>query len=144
MRTKVTVAVLVAVVAAYLAFIAWKGVAAIRDGGLVGLLFGTGLLLLPLIGVWVVAAELRFGAATQRLAAELDAGGRWPTDELPLRASGRPVREAADALFVARQAEVQAAPQDWGAWFRLGLAYDDAGDRRRARSAMRTAIRLSG
>jgi cytochrome c-type biogenesis protein CcmH/NrfG len=143
-RTKLTVAVLVIVVAAYLAFIAWKGYAAIRDGGPVGLALGIGLLLLPLIGAWVVVAELRFGAATQRLAAELQAAGRWPTEELPLRPSGRPEREAADALFTTRRTEVEAAGQDWGAWFRLGLAYDDAGDRRRARSAMRTAIKLHG
>ena len=144
MRTKLTVAVLVAVVAAYLAFIAWKGYAAIRDGGPVGLALGVGLLLLPVIGAWVVVAELQFGAATQRLAAELHAAGRWPTEELPVRPSGRPDREAADAVFATRQADVAAAEQDWGAWFRLSLAYDDAGDRRRARSAMRTAIRLHG
>ena len=137
-----TVAVLVAVVAAYLVFIAGKGVYAIRDGGLVGLLFGIGLLLLPLVGAWVVVAELRFGSATQRLAAELDAAGRWPSDSLATRPSGRPLRSAADAVFATRQAEVEAAPQEWGAWFRLGLAYDDAGDRRRARASMRTAIRL--
>jgi Flp pilus assembly protein TadD len=39
---------------------------------------------------------------------------------------------------------VESAEDDWSAWFRLGLAYDDAGDRRRARAAMRTAIRLHG
>ncbi len=49
-------------------------------------------------------------------------------------------REAADVRFVQRQREVEADPDDWGAWFRLAVAYDDAGDRRRARSAMRTAI----
>lgn len=144
MRTKLTAALLVAVVAAYLAFIAWKGVAAIRDGGLLGLALGIGLLLLTLIGAWVVVAELRFGAATQRLAEELLAAGRWPTEELPLRPSGRPERGAADELFAARRAEVESDEQDWGAWFRLGLAYDDAGDRRRARAAMRTAVRLHG
>jgi hypothetical protein len=143
-RTKLTVAVLVAVVAAYLVFIAWKGVAAIRDGGLPGLALGIGLLLLPLIGVWVVVAELRFGAATQRLAEELHAAGRWPTEQLPLRPSGRPERGAADALFATRRADVESDEHDWGAWFRLGLAYDDAGDRRRARAAMRTAVRLHG
>ena len=144
MRTKLTVALLVTVVAAYLAFIAWKGFSAIRDGGPAGVALGVGLLVLPLIGAWVVVAELRFGAATQRLAEELEADGRWPTDELPLRPSGRPERAAADALFATRQADVEADEQDWGAWFRLGLAYDDAGDRRRARAAMRTAIRLHG
>ena len=144
MRTKLTVALLVTVVAAYLTFIAWKGFAAIRDGGPAGVALGVGLLVLPLIGAWVVVAELRFGAATQRLAEELEAAGRWPTEELPLRPSGRPERAAADALFATRRADVEADERDWGTWFRLGLAYDDAGDRRRARAAMRTAIRLHG
>lgn len=39
--------------------------------------------------------------------------------------------------FVLRDVERQ--PSDWRAWFRLGLAYQDAGDRRRARKAMRQA-----
>jgi Flp pilus assembly protein TadD len=38
---------------------------------------------------------------------------------------------------------VEDAPDDWRTWFRLGIAYDDAGDRRRAREAMRRAISLS-
>jgi Flp pilus assembly protein TadD len=37
---------------------------------------------------------------------------------------------------------VATAPDDWAAWFRLGLAYDDAGDRRRAREALQRAIAL--
>jgi Flp pilus assembly protein TadD len=54
--------------------------------------------------------------------------------------SGRVDRAAADARFAERRAEVEAAPDDWRRWYRLALAYDDAGDRRRARAAMRTAI----
>ena len=37
----------------------------------------------------------------------------------------------------------EASPDDWRAWLRLGLAYDMAGDRRRARAAVRRAITLS-
>ena len=35
-----------------------------------------------------------------------------------------------------------ASPDDWRAWYRLGLAYDASGDRRRAREAVRRAITL--
>jgi len=35
---------------------------------------------------------------------------------------------------------VEDAPADWSRWYRLAVAYDVAGDRRRARAAMRTAI----
>ena len=61
---------------------------------------------------------------------------------LPTRPSGRPVRSAADELFAVRRREVEQAAEDWRAWYRLGLAYDDAGDRRRARQAIRHAITL--
>ena len=59
-----------------------------------------------------------------------------------MRPSGRVLREDADAVFPAYRADVEAHPDDWRAWYRLGLAYDAAGDRRRARAAVRQAIRL--
>jgi Flp pilus assembly protein TadD len=75
----------------------------------------------------------------ERLAAE----GGLPADDLARRPSGRVERAAADEVFARRRAEAEAAPDDWRSWFRLGIAYDDAGDRRRAREAMRRAITLS-
>jgi cytochrome c-type biogenesis protein CcmH/NrfG len=63
-------------------------------------------------------------------------------EDLPTRASGRPFRDAADEQFPQYRAEVESAPESWRAWFRLGLAYDASGDRRRAREALRQAIRL--
>jgi Flp pilus assembly protein TadD len=59
-----------------------------------------------------------------------------------VRPSGRIVREDGDAVFPSYRADVEADPGDWRAWYRLGLAYDASGDRRRAREAVRTAIRL--
>ena len=35
-------------------------------------------------------------------------------------------------------------PDDWRRWYRLARAYDHAGDRRRAREAMKTALKLHG
>ncbi len=46
-------------------------------------------------------------------------------------------------MFPKYQAETEAAPEDWRTWYRLALAYDAAGDRRRARWATRQAIKLS-
>ncbi|MBC7723406.1 MAG: hypothetical protein H7146_01480 [Burkholderiaceae bacterium] len=103
---------------------------------------GIALLILPLIGIWALVTELLFGLRSQRLATIVAAEGDLPADGLPLRASGRPVRSAADVEFPRFQAAVEADPQSWGAWFRLGLAYDACGDRRRARSSIRTAIAL--
>jgi hypothetical protein len=142
MRARNVVVALVVLLAMYLTLVGYQASLLIRAGGLIPVTLGLAILVLPLIGAYVVWREIQFGAATTRLSAELAGNGHWPTEELPLRPSGRPERLAADALFAERQAEVDAAPDDWAAWYRLGLAYDDAGDRRRARAALRYAIDL--
>ena len=101
---------------------------------------GAAVLALPLIGLWLVGAEVRFGLAMQRLTRRLDAEGQPPQPELPRRPSGGVDRQAADALFEQRRHDVVDEPADWRRWYRLAVAYDAAGDRRRARAAMRTAI----
>ena len=103
---------------------------------------GAAYLALPIIGAWALARELLFGAGLERLGRELDAEGGLPEDNLPRTPGGRILRTAADAQFPKYQAETEAAPQDWRAWYRLGLAYDASGDRKRARAAMRRAISL--
>jgi predicted Zn-dependent protease len=65
-----------------------------------------------------------------------------PVDTLPHLPSGRPDRAAADLDFPKYQAEVEEHPEDWTRWYRLALAYDASGDRRRARWATRRAIRV--
>jgi hypothetical protein len=107
-----------------------------------GAVLGAAILVLPVVGAYVVWREVQFGAASARLAADLHAMRRWPTERLPTRPSGRPDRAAADTVFALRKEEVDGHPDDWAAWYRLGLAYDDAGDRRRARQAVRYAIAL--
>jgi hypothetical protein len=131
---------LVAVLAVYLGLVGWRGVALVRTGEPVPVVFGLAVLVFPAIGLYVVWRELRFGFATQRLARELADAGGLPVDDLPRRPSGRVDRAAADEAFASYRAEVEAAPADWRSWFRLATAYDAAGDRRRARAAMRTAI----
>jgi Flp pilus assembly protein TadD len=143
-RARAIVLLLLGVLATYLVLVGWRGVLLVRQGGSVPVLLGIAVLAVPLIGAYAAWREVRFGLATQRLARELDAAGRWPRDELPLAPSGRPQRAAADALFERRRVEVEQSPANWQAWFRLGLAYEDARDRRRARQSMRRAIELHG
>ena len=112
-----------------------------RTGSVAGSALGAGVLLLVLLGGLLVVGEVRLAAASQRLGSELAAEGSVEPD-LPLTASGRVVKEAADAHFSLRQAEVEQAPEDWRAWFRLAVAYDLARDSSRGRRAMRTAVRL--
>lgn len=127
--------------AVYFALIGYRGLFLLTQDRWVLKLLGLAVLVLPLIGIWVVVAELRFGFASQRLAERIrDEGGSTELPLLPRRRSGKVDREAADAWFAQQRAAVEAAPEDWAAWFRLAQAYDLAGDRRRAREALRAAI----
>ena len=133
---------LAAAVAVYLVFTAARAWALIASGDPVPVLLGVAVIVIPLIGAWMLWRELRFGFRTQALGRELGKEGGLPIDDLPRAPSGRIDREAADARFPEYEAQVLARPEDWRAWYRLAIGYDDARDRKRARSAMRTAIRL--
>jgi len=142
-KVRLTVGLLVVALAVYFVLLAGRALALLQTGSLVGVLLGVGVLILPLLGVWLVYSNLRFGWQTEKMARELDADGLLPdASHLPRRPSGRVDRDAADAWFEERRAEVEAAPEDWRAWFRLAYAYDVAGDRGRARETMRKAIQL--
>lgn len=143
MRTKAAVAVMVALLALYLVFAIRYGLVLIGVGEPVAVSLGIALFILPLIAGWALVAEVLFAVRAERLGVLLDAEGGLPNGELPLRPSGRIDPAAAAAMFPAYQAATEAAPDDWRTWFRLGLAYDAAGDRRRARWATRQAIALS-
>ncbi|MEP6599453.1 MAG: hypothetical protein ABJB98_08415 [Actinomycetota bacterium] len=140
MTARRVVALLVLALAAYFVLIGYRGVFLLSHPDLSLKVFGAAVLALPMIGVWVVVAELRFGAATQRLGRMLDATGTPSDPQLPRLPSGRVDRIAADALFAQRRAAVESAPGDWRGWYQLAVAYDLAGDRPRARAAMREAI----
>ena len=124
----------------YLVVIARQSWVLMSSGDVIAVVMGLAILVLPVIGAWVVYRELQFGVRTAELGRALEASGGLPEDDLPRMPSGRAVREAADARFAVRQRAVEDVPDDYGAWFRLSVAYDDSGDRRRARAAMRTAI----
>ena len=142
MRTKLLVALLVGAVTFYGVLIGSKGLTLVEEGGLVQVLLGLSLLVMPVVGLLLVWREVQFGRATARLGAALGAEGGLPPDDLPRRPSGRVDRAAADAHFDRIRAEVERAPGDWRGWYRLALAYDAAGDRTRARAAARDAVAL--
>ena len=144
-RTRVVVGILVAALVVYFVLLTQRAIVLIQSGNALAIALGVGVLLLPIIGVVLVGYELRFGWQTQRLARQLADQDMLPDDSaLPRRASGRVERNAADAHFETIRVEVESAPEDWRGWYRLAHAYDLAGDRKRARSAMRRAIELSG
>ncbi|MER7583074.1 tetratricopeptide repeat protein [Kitasatospora sp. NPDC097691] len=119
-----------------------EGVQLIATGKPLGIGIGVCAFVIPVIGVWFLRQTVRFGRDSERLARELEAEGGLPVDELKRSNSGRIDRASADAVFARRQAEAEDAPGDWRVWFRLAVAYADAGDTPRARKTMQHAIRL--
>ena len=143
MRTRIAVVTMAALLALYLVFAVRYGVILIGVGEPVAIAIGVALLILPVVGAWAMVSEILFAVRADRLAKRLEEEGGMPSEQVPVSASGRVDRAAADALFPSYRAAVDAEPESWRAWFRLALAYDASGDRRRARWATRTAIRLA-
>jgi len=121
--------------------VSW-GIAVIRSGGLVQMLLGIGILAIPALGVLVVVREIRFGVESGRLARTLMEQDGVPLDTVARDESGRVDAAAADIEWQRRKALAEQAPDDWRAWFLLGIAYDNARDRKQARAAIRKAIAL--
>jgi hypothetical protein len=114
----------------------------LRSGEALQVGVGVGVVLLVVVGLVLVAGEVRLAAASERLGRRLAAEGGLPADLPERRPSGRLPADAAQQQFALRQVETQRAPEDWRTWFRLALAYDDARDSVRGRRAMRRAVAL--
>ncbi|MFD8124858.1 hypothetical protein ACFV3T_27995 [Streptomyces albidoflavus] len=142
MRAKITYLVTALVLVVYFVLVGSRGVLLIRHGTPLTVVFGVAVLVLPVIGVWFLWKNTQFVQRANRLAAELEAEGGLPVDELVHTPSGRVDRASADAVFARRRAETEDHPDDWRCWFRLAVAYHDARDTPRARKAMQRAIAL--
>lgn len=116
--------------------------ALIMSGDPVLVVFGISIVVIPVIGMWLIWRELIFGRRTQALGHELALEGGLPRDDLPRTPGGRIELAAAEERFTEYQQAALAKPDDWRNWYRLAMGYDDARDRRRARAAMREAIRI--
>ncbi len=145
LRTQLLIAFLCAAMLLYFVLLGRLAVAMIGSGRAAAVGLGLAVLIMPVIGLWAMIATLRAGFAHQKLARLIaEDGMELDASALPRRPSGRIRRDAADALFATVRTEVQANPDDWRHWYRLARAYDYAGDRRRAREAMKTAVELEG
>ncbi|MFC7848612.1 hypothetical protein ACFUTU_09070 [Arthrobacter sp. NPDC057388] len=141
-RTKIWVGAVTLLLVFYLVVSFQRSVLLLSDPEPVAKAIGAAYLVLPVIGAWALIRELLFGARTEQMARVLEAEGGLPEDNLPRTPAGRIIRAAADQEFEKYRAETEAAPDDWRSWFRLSCAYDASGDRKRARSSMRDAVRL--
>ncbi|MGE2814641.1 hypothetical protein ACQI5H_05760 [Mycobacterium heidelbergense] len=143
LRIQLLIAFLCVALLVYFVLLGRMAVAMIGSGRAAAVGLGLALLLMPVVGLWAMIATLRAGFAHQRLARLIAQDGmELDASALPRRPSGRIERDAADELFAAVRAEVEGNPDDWRRWYRLARAYDYAGDRRRAREAMKTAVKL--
>ncbi|MBV0895236.1 hypothetical protein [Microbacterium sp. NC79] len=142
MSNRIGAAIMAAVLALYIVFVAQRGVIMLSTGEPVAIAMGVALLVLPVIGAWALWREVQFGRHADRLGRVLEAEGALPQEDVAVYPSGRPRKEAGDELFPRYRAEVEAHPDDWRCWYRLGLVYNAAGDRTRARQAIRKAIAI--
>ena len=143
LRIQLMIAVMCGALLVYLALLGRTAVLMITSGRTVAVALGAALLILPGIGLWAMIATLRAGFAHQKLARLAAADGmELDVSALPRRPSGRIERDAADALFDTVRTELDSDPDDWRRWYRLARAYDYAGDRGRAREAMKQALEL--
>jgi hypothetical protein len=140
---KIAALAMILLLLVYIVLLANIGISLLATGILIGQIMGFLILVFPILALWVIFVELRFGLAAQKLVARVEQQGTWPDLGIETRPSGRAVRASADAAFPRHAAHADSNPQDWHAWFTLSLAYDACGDRKRARSAMRKAISLS-
>ncbi|OZE40396.1 hypothetical protein CH256_05775 [Rhodococcus sp. 05-2254-6] len=136
-------AVMVLILGFYFFLLGQRGVTLIQNGGVASISLGIGVLLLPILGLWIVWATLKAGFDHQRLASRIhEEGLELDVADLPRRPSGRIERDAADELFQQVKAEWEKDPDNWRNSYRLARAYDYAGDRGRARETMKRAVAL--
>lgn len=142
-RTQLLIGFLCVALIGYFLMLGRTAITLIADGRPVAVGLGVALLAFPFIGGWAMIATLRAGFAHQRLARlAAEQGLDLDVSDLPRRASGRIERDAADRLFETVKAELDDDPDNWVRWYRVARAYDYAGDRSRAREAMKQAVLL--
>lgn len=123
--------------ASYAGLAIWRGWFLLTSGNLTQTVFGLAIITIPLLGMWLIWRELDFGFAMQRMGRDMAEHGALPVE------SGRLHRdEATERVQVAQQA-VDTDPDDWRAWYLLGIAQDQAHQRKLARAAMREALARS-
>lgn len=145
LRIQLLIAFMCLALLLYVVLLGRIAVLLISSGQVAAVGLGVALLILPAIGLWAMIATLRSGVAHQKLARLIaEDGMELDVSTLPRRPSGRIQQQAADALFDTVRTELRSEPNDWRRWYRLARAYDYAGDRGRAREAMKKAVELQG
>jgi len=124
----------------YFAFALDRALLLIQERDVVLTIFAIAIVIIPALGLYLIAREIHFGFTMQKMGRVLAQSGQLPLDDLPKEESGRSVLELADARFdaVAQSHD----PGDWVKCYLLAMAYDESRDRKAARASMREAARL--
>lgn len=138
--TKIWVAVMTLLALTYVFLMGGRALTLISDGQPIAVVMGIAMLAFPLLALWAIARELVFGLQAEKLVQRAISEGIAELD-LELRPSGRATKESAQRAF--EQVSESFDEESWSAWLALSEAYEAAGDRKRARSAMRKAISLA-
>src|SRR6218665_2898128 len=115
----VSAIVMATILAIYLVLVGWRALQFLQTGNPVAVVMGGALLGLPLIGAGALGGGVGFGGGRGRVV-----GGRG-------------------VGFSVFGEDGESSPDSWRVWLRLGVVYEAAGDRRRARQAIRHAIELA-
>jgi tetratricopeptide (TPR) repeat protein len=126
----------------YVALLSNTAIALVSSDDTIARLIGALLFVFPIFAIWSIFKEFAFGIRIEKLGKQLESENAWPEFRFDVRPSGRPIKESADKEFDRFREKTQANPNDWRNWFALGLVYDAAADRARARACMRKAIKL--
>lgn len=127
----------------YVGLLANTGITLLWVNDTVAKAMGVLILVFPVFAIWLTILEFRFGIQLEKLTEQINQAGAFPSLDFEFRPSGRPTKESAVKVFSHYAKAVEKNEDDYLLWFALGLAYDACGDRRRARLAMRKAIKLS-
>lgn len=143
MKTKLAVALLVLASFGYLAISLNRAVLFNSSQSPLGFLFSISILGVSGVSGYLIYREIKFGRQMQMVFKAAEVAELEVSVELPLAPSGKPDRLAADKRFEELMAELgEDGPSNWQEWLKVAVAYDDARDRKRARAAMRTCIKL--
>ena len=143
MRGKLSAVVMGVLTLIYVALLANTGFTLIAMDSGVAKAMGTLILVFPILAIWLTFMEFRFAVQLEKLTDKISADGNFPQLTFEYRPIGRATKASAAIVFEEYAKKVAADEGNYLNWFALGLAYDAAGDRRRARAAMRRALKLN-
>lgn len=141
-RSIVYAGLMTALLALYIWLVGTRVVALIQTGKPAGVAIGIAAAAIPIVTVWFLWKEWNQAQIVNKMYDALAAEGGLIEDTLPRSQAGRVDKDAALEAFPAYARAAEENPGDWRSWFHLGWAYDAAGDRRRARTALRKAATL--